>query len=196
MFPPYSRDQTVSTLNTTTTPLNNGETFTGIGEQNIMPDVGVSCKTDTSGTIYFDFSNDNVNWDSTFPTLGFNVAAGIHEFHTAVKLARFFRVRFVNDSGSNHTSIAKYLRYRVVKPSGGGNPKVTIKGYVYNRSVDTRYEVYRDFVNTASTIEPVEIIEPIGFVLNPTDILYFVADTDSNNTEIYMRFSLNQYQNT
>ncbi len=94
-----------STGNTTTTALASGATFTGTGEQTDHADVMVSLKTDNSGTLYFDFSNDGTNWDSTFPVNGFDITSGIHEFHTAVKGPRWFRVRLVNDSGAQ-----SYLR--------------------------------------------------------------------------------------
>lgn len=88
-----------SSSNNSTTPLSGGATFTGTGEQNSAPDVMVSCKADASGTLYFDFSVDGTNWE-TFPTSGFLVAAGIHEFHTAVKGPRYFRARLVNGSAA------------------------------------------------------------------------------------------------
>jgi len=59
----------------------------------------VSCKADVAGTLYFEFSVDNTNWE-TFPTSGFVVSAGIHEFHTAVKGPRYFRVRYVNGASA------------------------------------------------------------------------------------------------
>lgn len=96
--------------------------------------------------------------------------------------------------GSNHSAIVKFITFNVNKLSGS-NPKVTIKGYVYNRGVDTRYEVYRHILDTQSA-NFVSLQDPIGFRLNATDVLYFVADTDQNNTVITMRFSLNEYQNT
>ena len=101
---------TLSAGNSSTTALNNAATYTGTGELNNYPDVMVSCKTDQSGVLYFDFSNDNSNWD-TFPSSGFKVAASIHEFHTAVKGPRYFRVRFTNDSGSNQTYLRLYTYY-------------------------------------------------------------------------------------
>lgn len=84
-----------STTNNSTTPLAANATFTGTGELNHLSDVMVSCQTDGGGTLYFDFSVNNTNW-TTFPTNGFTVASGIHEFHTAVKGGRYFRVRLVN----------------------------------------------------------------------------------------------------
>lgn len=370
-----------SANNTTTTPLSSGATYTGTGEQNNYPQVGVSLKTDNSGVLYFDFSNDGTNWDSTFPVQGFSVASGIHEFHTAVKLGRYFRCRLVNDTeaqtylrlytyygmnfvpsvaplnqslgldsdaqnvrptdfedevvigrrsgvtafakfgyrsgltsaggeqtiwattgnftpltsaetftitynsttdgegttgalslyiqyidanglpavlnhvlgstgsdvtiitglginrvavsssgsantntndisitattatttqsvipalngvsqqcvyfvGSNSNAVAKFLWINVNKTSGGGTPRVTIKGYVYNRNVATRFEVFRYTIDTNSENTMI-LHEPIGFALSPTDILEFVADTDTNNTIVNLRFSLNEYK--
>jgi len=369
-----------SSDNTTTTPLGSGETFTGEWELNDAPGVMVSCHTDNSGTLYFDFSPDGSNVN-TFPTSGFSVAAGIHEFHVAEKGPRYFRVRLVNDSGaqsylrlytylgtyrapsapanqslrldadalsvrptafqdevrigrrpgvtgwtkfgyrdgltaasgeqtiwdsagnftpltsastftvtynsstdgegttgataltffyidssglpatathtlgndgsdvtsfsglginriavsatgtadkntnditvtattgstvqavvsalgsvtqqaiffvgSNHQAIAKYLWWNLAKP-GGGNALVLIKGYVYSRAVDTFYEVFRVEVDTTVELTG-HINEPIGFNLNATDVLFFVADTDTNGANVKLRFSLNEYQST
>lgn len=86
-----------SSANNSSTPLAGSETFTGTAEQNTHPDVMVSCKADADGTLYFDFSNDGSNWD-TFPTNGFTVTSGIHEFHVAVKGPRYFRIRLINGS--------------------------------------------------------------------------------------------------
>lgn len=99
-----------STANRTTTPLDNGQTYTGTWELNSLPHVMVSCITDTSGTLYFDFSND-ASRVLTFPSGGFKVSAGIHKFQTAVKGGRYFRARFVNDSGSNQTYLELYTYF-------------------------------------------------------------------------------------
>lgn len=103
-LPVSSSASETSAGNTTIVPLGSGATFTGDAEQNASPDVMVSCQTDNSGTLFFDFSVDGTNF-STFPVNGFDVASGIHEFHTAVKGPRYFRVRFVNDTGAQ-----SYLR--------------------------------------------------------------------------------------
>ena len=89
-------------VNSTTTTLTSGATFTGVGEQNNDPDVMVSCFSDTAGTLYFDFSVNGTDW-RTFPTAGFEVKANIHEFHTAIKGPRYFRARFVNSSTGQTT---------------------------------------------------------------------------------------------
>lgn len=90
--------------NSTTTPLSSGATFTGTATRSSADQVSVSCKTDNTGTLYFDFSNDGTNWDA-FPTSGFKIANGVHEYHTARVNGRQFRVRLVNDSGAQ-----SYLR--------------------------------------------------------------------------------------
>ena len=91
-----------SILNTTTTALGSSETYTGTGEENSLPHVGVYSFSDVAGTLYFDFSVDGTNWH-TFPTSGFTCSANIPEFHTAVKMGRYFRVRYVNGSSAQST---------------------------------------------------------------------------------------------
>jgi hypothetical protein len=90
--------------NTTAAALGSAATFTGAWEKVATDGVTVSCKADNSGTLYFDFSNDGTNVD-TFPSSGFAVASGIHEYHVARVNSRFFRVRMVNDTGAQ-----SYLR--------------------------------------------------------------------------------------
>lgn len=96
--------------------------------------------------------------------------------------------------GSNHDAACKFLMFNVNRLAGS-NPKVTIKGYVYNRNIGVRFEIFRHYIDTA-TENTVMINEPVNFKLSAADVLYFVADTDQNNTMITMRFSLNEYQRT
>jgi hypothetical protein len=99
------------------TPLGIGETFTSEWFEGLpgfhSPDVMASCKTDADCTMYFDFSPDGVNADSTFPPNGFQVAAGVTELHRAVKGQRHFRIRIVNGSTAQtylrlHWTFGKY----------------------------------------------------------------------------------------
>lgn len=371
-----------STLNSSTSTLSSGATFTGAAEQNNFPHVGTVVFTDQPGTLFFDFSIDGANWDSTFPSGGFRVAAGINEFHTAVKLPRYFRVRFVNDavgdqtyfrlktyfgsdfipsnapvnqtlgldhdaistrptifndevvigkrsgvrhftkfsyktgltassgeqtiwpvastftpltspstftisynssvdgsgqngalslffdyidsnglwqnavhvlgstgsdvtsfsglginrvavssSGSTQTNgasisitattgasqqafvpaggsvtqqaifftdsnsyaVVKEFYIQATKPSGG-NAKVLVKGYAFNRNVATRYELFRSTIDTSAETSLI-LTKPVGIRLTPTDVFYFVADTDTNSADISVRFSLLEYKN-
>ena len=88
-----------SAVNSSTTLLASGGTFQGTGEQNSNPHVGVYCFSDVSGQLYFEWSVDGTNWHD-FPTQGYKVSASIPEFHTAVKMGRYFRTRFDMDAGS------------------------------------------------------------------------------------------------
>jgi len=89
-----------STGNSSTATLSGAATFTGTGEQNNYPDAFIMCKSDVAGTLYFDFSNDGTNWDSTYPVAGYECAAGIAEVHVARKAGRYFRVRYVNGASA------------------------------------------------------------------------------------------------
>lgn len=92
-------EQIISSLNSTTTPLTGGATYTGTWELVDKPDVLVSGYTDVAGTLYFDFSINGTD-ARTFPVNGFTVSGNIHEFHTAVKGFRYFRVRLVNGASA------------------------------------------------------------------------------------------------
>lgn len=93
-----------STVNSTTTLLTAGSTFTGTAELNGFNDVMVSVKTDQNGTLYMDFSPDGTNWDSTL-SFAYDTAR-INAPHILVKGNRYYRTRFVNDAASDQT----YLR--------------------------------------------------------------------------------------
>ncbi len=98
-----------SSLNSTTTLLTAGSTFTGTAELNAYPDVMITVKTDQNGTLYFDFSPDGTNFDST---LSFQYdTSRINPPHILVKGARYFRARFVNDSTSDQTYIRLLTEY-------------------------------------------------------------------------------------
>jgi hypothetical protein len=91
----------VSTLNSTVIPLNNGDTFTGTGEDvSAYSSVCVTCKTDQSGLLYIEFSPDNTNWDSI---LTFNIAANTNEVHRITISRKYYRCRMYNNSGVNQT---------------------------------------------------------------------------------------------
>lgn len=88
--------------------------YVGTAHRTSHPDVIVSLVSDQAGTEYFDFSTDNVNW-APFPVAGFTVAASIHEFHSAVKAYRYFRVRFDNTSGTLTTDFRVYTVFGVFR---------------------------------------------------------------------------------
>ncbi len=98
----------VSSANSTTTALNDTQTFTGTAEDvSKYPSATVACKTDQSGLLYMEFSPDGTNWDSS---LSFTVEAGVNEFHRLSITRKYFRCRLYNNSGSNQT----YLRLQTM----------------------------------------------------------------------------------
>lgn len=94
-------------VNSTITP-STAFNSSGVGEQNPFPDVMCSCYSDVAGSLYFDFSVNGTDW-RTFPSSGFSVTAGVHEFHTAVKGPRWCRVRW--ESSSLPTTLQLYTYY-------------------------------------------------------------------------------------
>jgi len=95
-------------------------------------------------------------------------------------------------TGTGYTAIARFLDLSVDVATK--TAVILIKGYVYNRQFDTRFEIFRTVIDTAVELRA-SLTDPIGFVLNSTDVLYFVADSDSNSVDIHLRFSLNMYAN-
>lgn len=91
----------VLTESSTTTALNNGQTFTGtFVDVSAYSSMVVACLTDQSGVLYVDYSPDGTNTDST---LSFTVAANTNEVHRITNTRQYMRVRFTNNSGANQT---------------------------------------------------------------------------------------------
>ena len=63
----------ISTINSSTTLLTAGSTFTGVGELNGLSDVMINIKTDQNGTFYIEFSVDGTNWDSSLTFQNFRI---------------------------------------------------------------------------------------------------------------------------
>lgn len=102
-------ENNISAHNSTTTPLNAGGVFTGVGEDvSQYNSVVVAVKTDQDGTYTVQFSNDNSNWDSTL-TRYFRTNQ-IEPPHRFTVTRKYCRVVFTNTSASNQT----YLRIQTV----------------------------------------------------------------------------------
>jgi hypothetical protein len=84
--------------------------WTGEWELTNRGDVGTTLKTDVTGTLFYEFANQKEDGStptavtSTFPVNGFAFNQ-FNEFHTAVKLPRWFRVRIVYDSTPTSVSL-------------------------------------------------------------------------------------------
>ena len=93
----------ISVLNSTDVALSGGATYTGTWERAPRSMVMVQSYSDVSGTLYFDFSTDGVNADSTFPVLGVVTSANVPTVQPAAVGGRYFRARYVNGSGAQST---------------------------------------------------------------------------------------------
>lgn len=127
----------VSSGNVTTATISSGTSYTGTWEQNDYPDVCVSIQSSTAGTLYFDFSPDGSNVN-TFPSTGFPITAGIHNFRVAVKASRYFRARFRNE-GNGQTYLRLYTYYGTFRhPNAPLNTTIsTSQDAILTRSVLT-----------------------------------------------------------
>jgi hypothetical protein len=101
-------DSQVSTSNSTSTPLLASATFTGTGE--VVTDfstISFIMKSDVSGTLLFQFSSDNVNWDISTT---YSLSAGVGQSNIIAIPAKYFRIVYTNGA-SNQT----YFRLQVVQ---------------------------------------------------------------------------------
>lgn len=97
-----------STSNNSTTPLNSGATFTGVGESTLgIVGIQVNFICDRNCRVYVDQSTDNANWDIT-DYFDFKAALG-GLGRTVQATASYFRIRVTNTSEANAT----YLRLQV-----------------------------------------------------------------------------------
>lgn len=147
--------------------------FSGLGINRVA--VSASGSTDTNGS-------EILITETTGGTTQAVVPAGVGVTQQAI----YF-------NGSNHDAVAKYLTINVNKISGGASPRVVIKAYIYNRAVETQFEVFRYLIDTGVE-NHYSINEPVGFNLSPADVLHFVADTNTDNTDAIVRMSVVQYQ--
>jgi hypothetical protein len=98
----------VSTLNSTTTPLSVSGVFTGSWEDvTNYASITTITKSDVASTLYAEFSPDGTNVDRTLQLN--DGTSGDIGIHTLIPVAKYFRMRLVND-GSSQT----YLRLQVL----------------------------------------------------------------------------------
>lgn len=90
---------------------------------------------------------------------------------------------------AGYTALMDFLYINVNKVSGGGSPRITIKGYVFSAVSNAEYEVYRTTIDTNSD-NIVQITPPQPFVVGEKSIVEFRASSDTNNSIVSIRFSL------
>lgn len=90
---------------------------------------------------------------------------------------------------AGHTVLADWMLLNAEKISGGGSPKVTFKGWVFSAVSNSKYEVFRQVVDT-STDDHIELRPSQPFIIGEKSIFWIEATTDQNNTVTSGRFSL------
>ena len=89
---------------------------------------------------------------------------------------------------AKHVFIASYITVNAVKLSGGGgNPLVTIRGYVYSPVANANIQVFKTKIDTQIE-NTVQITPEEPFPITEKSTLYFTAETDVNNTSVDLRF--------
>lgn len=99
------------------------DTYTGTFELNDYAYVGVNLQVDEAGTLFFDFSQDGVNF-SSYPVAGVDIASGINEVHTAWKGGRYFRVRFVGTGGRSFFRLKTFFSHHSLPLSAPLNQSI------------------------------------------------------------------------
>lgn len=88
----------------------------------------------------------------------------------------------------NHNLLLDWLWVNIRKLSGGSAPRVTVRGYSYSRVTDTAYEIFDYDVDT-SVDNTVSLNPSQPFVVGGREVIYFVAETNTNDTSVRLRFS-------
>jgi len=88
----------------------------------------------------------------------------------------------------NHQFLAEWVRLVALKTSGGGNPEIVFKGIVYSDINTAEQEVYRGKLDTRRS-NGTDVNPPLPFPISEKSILWFTADTDTNDTQVSGRFS-------
>lgn len=113
-------------------------------------------------------------------TITSTTSGGVQSFIPAGEGTTQQAIFFCPSSGSRAVGKDVYLNCTTF--SGGGSPRVTFKGKVWNRNIDSVFEVFRTIIDTSS--ENSIHISNQEFPLSLGDVLYWTAETDTNNTVI------------
>ena len=97
-------------------------------------------------------------------------------------------------SQAGHQVLADWVVLNAQKISGGGNPIVTFKGWVYSAISNSKYEVFREIIDT-STDGHTALTPSQPFVIGESSVFYIEATTTVNNTVVSGRISLIEFKN-
>lgn len=95
---------------------------------------------------------------------------------------------------AGHQALLRRLVCNVLKISGGGSPRVTLKLWVWNPGVtNARYLIRRIKIDTGVSNDIRRDFDP-PLSLSPTDVVWVQATTDTNNTVVDAEFDLVEYR--
>ena len=81
-----------------------------------------------------------------------------------------------------------YIWFNINKISGGGSPRVTVRGYAFSRVTNSRVEFFTMTIDT-DVENTDEITLPHPFVIGEQSVITFEAETTTNDTIVSLRFS-------
>lgn len=91
-------------------------------------------------------------------------------------------------TGINKTVLLDFLKLSALRLSGGSSPRVNFRGYSWSRVTNTRYKIFDTEIDTE--VENTFVLNPNQpFILTGREVIYFTADTNTNNTKVNCRFS-------
>lgn len=180
-----SRGGTISTLNSSTTSLDNGQTFTGTGEDvSQFGSIVCAVKTDQSGVLYIEFSPDNTNWDSS---LSYSVDANVNEVHRLSVTREYLRIRFTNNSGSNQTyfRLQTTLGNQNLLTSSLNSTIQSDADAIVSRSIQTGSDPRNTYVNLRAPGYVFSTYTPLTASQVYTSDLYPTSGYSQIQTELY-----------
>jgi hypothetical protein len=95
---------------------------------------------------------------------------------------------------TGYTFLTSNLHINIVKLSGGGQPTVTIRGWVYSPVANANIQIFKAKIDTQRE-NTVDINATEKFPVTESSVLYFTAETDTNNTSVDLRFSGKEIKN-
>lgn len=130
-------------------------TYIGTSEINSQPDVMVTVKSDTTGLLYFDISDDDTNWN-TYPTSGYKITNNTYISQIITKGKRYFRARFENNDPDGIS--AQTTSFNLNSYYGVFNSKRELPIDRVNNTIDS----YTDFLNTRTILVAPDINNKYG----------------------------------
>ena len=132
------------------------------------------------------YSNGGLGWNGGDIRILNNAATTIQASIPATKSVTQQALYHV---GIGRTFLMRQLNINILKISGGSSPVVTVRGYSWSRVTSTRYQVYRKEIDTGVENSILDDFDGDAIKFTGREIIYFTAETNTNNTVVNLRFS-------